>query len=207
MSLKIELSHISKRFKREWILKDISLAFEEGLSYAVSGPNGSGKSTLLRILAAYLTPSKGQLQFSRNGRKLELSEVYQFLSYAAPYIDLIGELTLTEMIRFHQQFKSFQENLSPKEVIELLDMKSSRNKPVKNFSSGMKQRLKLVLNICTDTPILLLDEPTSNLDQQGVDWYLSLIERFRQDRLVVVASNVPTDFQFCKHLINIQDYK
>jgi ABC-type multidrug transport system ATPase subunit len=136
-----------------------------------------------------------------------LSEVYQYLSYAAPYIDLIGELTLYEMIRFHQQFKTFQDKLSPTEVIDLLDMKRSRNKPVKNFSSGMKQRLKLALNICTDTPLLLLDEPTSNLDQQGVEWYLSLIDRFQQDRLIVVASNVPADFQFCKHMINILEYK
>jgi ABC-type multidrug transport system ATPase subunit len=207
MSLKIELESVSKRFKREWILKNISLNFEEGQTFAVSGPNGSGKSTFLRILAGYLTPSKGRIRFSRDGKKTDLSEVYQYLSYAAPYIDLIGELTLYEMIRFHQQFKTFQEDLSPKEVIDLLDMKRSRNKPVKNFSSGMKQRLKLALNICTDTPLLLLDEPTSNLDQQGVDWYLSLIDRFQQNRLIVVASNVPADFQFCKHLINILEYK
>lgn len=207
MSLKIELTEVSKRFKREWILRNLSSTLEEGQSYAVCGPNGSGKSTLLRILAGYLTPSKGHIRFSYNGQKTDLTEFYQHLSYAAPYIDLIGEFTLFEMIRFHQQFKSFQEELSPKDVIALLDMKKSRNKPVKNFSSGMKQRLKLALNICTDSPILLLDEPTSNLDQQGMDWYLSLIERFRQDRLVVVASNVPTDFQFCKQQINILDYK
>jgi ABC-type multidrug transport system ATPase subunit len=207
MSLKIELREVSKRFKREWILKKVTHDFEEGQSYAVSGPNGSGKSTLLRILAGYLTPSKGKVRFFQHNKSVDLTEVYQYLSYAAPYIDLIGELTLAEMINFHQQFKSFQDELSTEQIIVLLDMKSSRNKPVKNFSSGMKQRLKLALNICTDTPILLLDEPTSNLDQQGVNWYLSLIDRFKKDRLVIIASNVPADFQFCKHQINILDFK
>ena len=207
MSLKIELKDVSKRFKREWILKKVTHSFVEGQSYAVSGPNGSGKSTLLRILSGYLTPSKGNVRFFQHNKSVDLTEVYQYLSYAAPYIDLIGELTLAEMIDFHQQFKSFQDELSTEQIILLLNMKSSRNKPVKNFSSGMKQRLKLALNICTDTPILLLDEPTSNLDQQGVNWYLSLIERFKQDRLVIIASNVPADFQFCKHQINIMDFK
>ncbi len=207
MSLKIELQSVSKRFKREWILKNISHDFVQGQSYAVSGPNGSGKSTLLRMLSGYLTPSKGKILFSQHQKKIDLTEFYQHLSYAAPYIELIGEFTLLEMIRFHQKFKPFQSNLSPKALIDLLNMKSSGNKPVKNFSSGMKQRLKLALNICTNTPVLLLDEPTSNLDQQGVDWYLSLMEQFRKDRLVVVASNVEKDFGFCEHLINILNYK
>ncbi len=207
MSLKIELHDVSKRFKREWILKNISRHFEQGQSYAVSGPNGSGKSTLLRMLSGYLTPSKGKVRFLHHQKKLDLTEVYQHLSYAAPYIELIGEFTLLEMIRFHQKFKPFQQNQSPKELIDLLGMKSSRHKPVKNFSSGMKQRLKLALNICADTPILLLDEPTSNLDQQGVTWYLSLMEQFREDRLVVVASNVEKDFGFCEDKIHILDYK
>lgn len=207
MSLKIELQDLGKRFKREWILKNVTYTFREGRTYAVSGPNGSGKSTLLRILSGYLTPSKGHIRFFQNEKKVDLLEVYQHLSYAAPYIELIGEFTLLETIRFHQGFKSFQEDLSANRLIELLNMKNSRNKPVKNFSSGMKQRLKLALNICTDSPMLLLDEPTSNLDRQGVDWYLSLIDRFKKDRLVVVASNVPEDFGFCKERISILDYK
>lgn len=207
MSLKIELNEVGKRFKREWVLKNVTKQFEEGQTFAISGPNGSGKSTLLRILAGYLTPSKGKILFSQNGQPIDLINVYQYLAYAAPYIELIGEFTLYEMIKFHQQFKKLQEDLSAKELIDLLGMKNSRNKPVKNFSSGMKQRLKLALNICADSPILLLDEPTSNLDQQGADWYLQLMQRFMQNRLVVVASNVPSDFQFCENHINILDFK
>ncbi len=207
MSLRIELQDVSKRFKREWVVKNISHQFQEGQSYAISGPNGSGKSTLLRMLAGYLTPSKGKVKFFQQEKPIDLIEVYQYLSYAAPYIELIDEFSLIEMIKFHRQFKQFQEDLSPSNLIELLGMKSSRNKPIKNFSSGMKQRLKLVLNICTNTPILLLDEPTSNLDQQGMAWYLELINRFRENRLIVVASNVPTDFEFCDHQFKILDFK
>lgn len=207
MSLKIELNKVSKRYKNEWILRDISLALVDNQSYAVSGPNGSGKSTLLKLLSGFLTPSRGQIEFAFQNKAVDKEQIYQHLSFAAPYIDLIEELTLLEMIQFHSRFKTFQQDLSSKELISILGMKSSTHKMVKNFSSGMKQRLKLALAICTNSSILLLDEPTTNLDQQGMDWYLSLIDSYKQERLIIVASNIPADYNFCKHHIDITQFK
>lgn len=205
--MQIKLDNVSKRYRFEWIIKKLSYDFELGNAYAILGPNGSGKSTLMRMLSGYLSPSKGKVVFQENNTKVEVDKVFEKVSYAAPYIDLIEELTLSEAIRFHQRFKPFYENVDADTIHELLNFKKSKHKPIKFFSSGMKQRLKIILACASDSPILLLDEPTTNLDNQGVDWYLSLIERFTENRLVVVASNIEHDYGFCKTQINIMDYK
>lgn len=203
----IKLKQLSKRYKFEWIFRGLDYHFEMGKTYAVLGPNGSGKSTLLKVLSGYSTPSKGKIDFLENGKILSTDKIYPEISYAAPYIELIEEFTLTEMIDFHNRFKSFQQNLTNEQLIDILNFSKSKNKEIKYFSSGMKQRLKLVLAICSATGVLLLDEPTTNLDDEGVAWYQTLIERFTANRLVVVASNVKHDYHFCTQQLNITDYK
>lgn len=205
--MKILLENISKRYKFEWIFRNITTEFEQGNSYAILGSNGSGKSTFLKILSGHLTPSKGNISFEQNGQKIEIDDVYKSVSFCAPYIDLIEEYTLTEAIDFHQKFKPFLKGLNSKELIQILNFSKSKNKQIRHFSSGMKQRLKLVLAICSDTPALFLDEPTTNLDRQGMDWYRDLIEKFAKNRLVTVASNVEIDYQFCDTHLSIMDYK
>lgn len=205
--MKVELDQIGKRFGLEWVLRGLSMTFHPDEQYAITGPNGSGKSTLLRIISGHLTPSTGKVRFFRHDRKLALSDVYRHLSYAAPYIDLIEELTLQEAIRFHQQFKPLRQGISTREVLDMLALKGATHKPIRYFSSGMKQRLKLVLALTSDTSLLLLDEPTSNLDQQGIQWYRELIDRFAQDRLLIIASNTDVDFDFCSKRISIPAYK
>ena len=170
--MRIELERVSKRYQNEWVLKNVELRLEENGRYAVTGPNGSGKSTLLKILSAHLTPSRGKVRHRIKGELLDVNDVYRYISYGAPYIDLIEELTLTEAITFHRQFKPFLEKLDTKAVIDLLGFERAGNKQIRYFSSGMKQRLKLVLAICSGSELLLLDEPTTNLDKQGVEWYL-----------------------------------
>ncbi|MEM1321201.1 MAG: ABC transporter ATP-binding protein [Bacteroidota bacterium] len=205
--MKISLNNIGKRYRFEWIFRNISCELNSGTAYAISGPNGSGKSTFLKILCGHLTPSKGNIQFQLDGKTLDVDNVYSHVSYAAPYIELIEELTLLEAIRFHGRFKPMMDGLQPQAILELMQLQSSRDKEIRFFSSGMKQRLKLALAFCSDTRILLLDEPTTNLDQQGVDWYLEMVRRFKRDRLVVVASNVAVDFAFCQEKMSILDYK
>jgi ABC-type multidrug transport system ATPase subunit len=200
----IHLTQIAKRYRYDWIYRDLDYHFQAGKSYAILGPNGSGKSTLIRLLSGHLTPSKGKIRFEHNGTIIPPDEIYRHVSYAAPYIDVIEELTLTETIAFHRRFKNFAADLpTDKDVIALLNFEKSANKQIRYFSSGMKQRLKLVLSICTDTPLLLLDEPTTNLDQQGFDWYRNLIERYKKDRLVIVASNVKMDYEFCEAFLEM----
>ncbi|MEM9917273.1 MAG: ABC transporter ATP-binding protein [Bacteroidota bacterium] len=205
--MEITLSKVSKRYKFEWIFKSIDYSFQAGRSYAILGPNGSGKSTLLKILSGHLTPSKGDIKFRHQQSELAPDLVYRQVSYAAPYIDLIEEFSLKEALVFHQKFKPFAEGLSPAALIELMNLKKARNKEIRFFSSGMKQRLKLALAICSDSPLLLLDEPTTNLDEQGMQWYLDLIQQFRADRLLIVASNMKVDYGFCDEQLRILDYK
>ncbi len=205
----IKLENVGKRYRYEWIFKNVNQGFESGKAYAILGPNGVGKSTLMKILSGYLSPSKGTVSFSENelNSPLDPDDVFRNISYAAPYIDLIEELTLKEAIKFHQRFKPFYEGVTAETIFDLLDFKKAKNKEIRFFSSGMKQRLKLVLAFCSETPILLLDEPTTNLDAQGVDWYLNLVEQFAKDRLIIVASNIEHDYRFCEKRLNILDYK
>lgn len=212
--MKIELNNIAKRYRYEWVLRGVNLDLEVGNlpagrqgNYAITGPNGSGKSTLLKILSGHLTPSKGKINFYNNAKTLPIEQVYQHLSYAAPYIDLIEEFTLNEALHFHHNFKPFINNQTPKDIINLLGFKKAQDKAIRYFSSGMKQRLKLALAICSDTKLLLLDEPTTTLDRQGVEWYQDLIRQFADNRLVIVASNVEEDFFFCEERVSILDFK
>lgn len=205
--MQITFRQVSKRYNYDWIFKGLDHCFERGQRYAITGPNGSGKSTLMRVVSSQLSPSKGKVVFELDGKKVKEENIYRHLSYAAPYIELIEEFTLFESIRFHQKFKPFQSGISTPDIIDVLAFPKAKNKEVRHFSSGMKQRLKLALALCSESSFLLLDEPTTNLDQQGMDWYLSLAERFISNQTVIVASNIAMDYSFCNHQINILDYK
>ena len=203
----ITLKNIGRRFNRDWIFKGVDYAFTQGESYAILGSNGSGKSTLLQILNGSLTPSAGKIDFSLGDSAIEIDQVFESLTLAAPYLELIEEFTLTEIIDFHFKFKRYLSGMDSSAVIELLGLQGSKNKMIRYFSSGMKQRVKLALAFCSDTPILMLDEPTSNLDSQGVDWYLSLVQQYAQNRLTIICSNQQHEYSFCKHRLSITDYK
>ncbi|WP_207533544.1 ABC transporter ATP-binding protein [Desertivirga arenae] len=205
--MRIELNHIGRRFNREWIFRNLDYVFEQGISYAILGANGSGKSTLLQVVAGNLSPSEGKISYLRQEQQLDEELIYNYLSIASPYLELIEEFTLTELINFHFNFKSYHPDLNTKAVIELLGFEKSKHKPIKYFSSGMKQRTKLALAFCADTPFLLLDEPTANLDNQGIDWYKSFVKHFSSNRLVIICSNQEHEYDFCEQTLNIQDYK
>ncbi len=204
--MNISLQNIGRRFNKEWIFKGIDFQFEQGQKYAVLGPNGSGKSTLLSVLLGNLSPSEGKLEYL-NPDEVKVEEIYQYISFAAPYLDLIEEFTLQETIAFHFQFKKYTEGHNAASVLELLGLQKSQDKALKHFSSGMKQRTKLALACCSSSPVLLLDEPTSNLDAQGVDWYLDLIAQFGKEKMIIVGSNQAHEYEFCTHRLSISDYK
>lgn len=207
MNFSISLQNIGRRFNREWIFRGIDHTFETGNAYAILGPNGSGKSTLLQVLTGSLAPSAGTLTYSNNNIPIEVESTYAELSLATPYLELIEDFTLDEMVDFHFKFKKYGAGLDKSAVIDLLGLQSSRNKMIKYFSSGMKQRTKLALAFCSATAMLMLDEPTSNLDTQGVDWYLGLVETHAANRLTIVCSNQAHEYGFCKQVLYINDYK
>lgn len=205
--MKINLEHIGRRFNREWIFSDVNYVFETGTSYAILGANGAGKSTFLQLISGSLSSSEGVISYSKEGALLNSELVFEHLSMAAPYLELIEEFTLNELIDFHFQFKKYRSGLDRLQLIELMGLKRSEFKAIKHFSSGMKQRVKLALAFCSDTEMILLDEPASNLDQQGLEWYLSLVKEFSADRMLIICSNQIQEHSFCINQLNIADYK
>ena len=207
--MQIELQKVSKRYRFEWIFRGLDYHFQSQGSYAIIGHNGSGKSTLLQLLSGYLSPSSGKILFKKEDQLIDINQVYRHISYCAPYVELIEELSLEEALRFHQKFKTLQEKISITELLDIVQLpKSARHKAIQFFSSGMKQRLKLALSFLSDTDILLLDEPTITLDAAGIRWYREMLERYALGkRTLIIASNVAADFDGCQSLIDILDYK
>jgi len=205
--MEILFSKVGRRYKFDWIFKDIDFKFNSGKIYALKGPNGSGKSTFLKILSGQLSPSSGNVTYNDNGKNIETALVYQKVSFAGPYIDLIEELNLDELIDFHFKFKKPVQGIAQSEIINLIGLKHAAKKEIQFYSSGMKQRVKLGLSILSDSAILLLDEPATNLDQEGQDWFKDLLAKHCKERLVIVASNEASDFALCTDSIDIRDYK
>jgi ABC-type multidrug transport system ATPase subunit len=199
--MKICLNNISKRYQQNWIFKELTLEIQDGSSLAILGNNGSGKSSLLRIIASMQSATKGTITYTHQQEQIEPTAIYNMLSYAAVGMQLIEEFTLSELLTFHFSFKKSINQLRVEEIISILDMKNVQSKLVGDFSSGMKQRVKLAQAIFTDAPLLLLDEPCSNLDKHGIAQYQEWIATYQNNRTIIVASNDVNEYSFCKQQI------
>lgn len=207
-NLHIQLEGIGKKYGSEWIFKNLSLNLNPSDKIVLLGGNGSGKSTLLQIVSGYVLPNAGKVIF-KNGERVEENENYKdHFSIATPYLELVEDYTLTELIEHCAVYKPFLNNLIAKEIIEIAQLKHAENKHLKNYSSGMKQRVKLALAILADCPLLLLDEPASNLDKNAIEWYNQLISKYASHKTIVVCSNsLKEEFSFCNKELNVMDYK
>jgi ABC-type multidrug transport system ATPase subunit len=205
--MQITLNNVGKRFNREWIFRHCSYQFQSGKSYAITGANGSGKSTLLQIISGSLTYNEGSIQVKNEQQITNNEQLYSYISIAAPYLELIEEMTANEMLDFHAQFKPLINSLAKDEMLEIIGLKTAVNKQIRYFSSGMKQRLKLAQAFFSNTPILLLDEPTTNLDADGIALYHQLIANYTKNKLVIVSSNDKQEYEFCEEVIGIGEYK
>ncbi len=203
----ILLSNIGKKFRTEWVFRDIDFLFEGGKRYAITGHNGSGKSTLLNVMAGIIPANKGKLTYSNSKGDLGLDAIFRHISFTAPYMELIEEYTLSELVDFHIKFKPFEEGLGAKDFFEKVYLTEHLNKPIKQFSSGMKQRLKLGLAFYSASDVIFLDEPTTNLDEKGIEWYLHQVSRLENSKLVLVSSNDKREYQFCDEVFDITNYK
>ena len=197
----VKLADIGKKYGKNWILRNVNLEFQACHRYAILGNNGSGKSTLLKIISSQTEANTGTITYG----DLEADEVHQKISYCAPYIDLIEELSFRELLTFVSKFKPF---LAEYPIERILDMfKFDEHKWIKDYSSGMKQRVKLALCLYADVELSLLDEPTSNLDEKGLLWYLEALETLKTDRTFIIASNIEREYAFCEHLIDVNEFK
>ena len=203
----ISLSDAGKRFNRDWIFRHFNYTFEAGNSYAIIGPNGSGKSTLLLALSGSMMLNEGNIQYSIFNNQCSIEEVYRHVSICAPYLEVIEEMTLKEFLEFHQGFKPFLKGITADSIISTLGLEKAINKQIRYYSSGMKQRVKMAQCIFSDTAIVLLDEPCTNLDTTGVHLYNQLIAEYCKKRMVIVSSNDHHEYEFCTHKINIMNFK
>jgi len=203
----LQVQKASKRFHREWIFKNLDLELSAGDALAITGSNGSGKSTLLKCLSGAIPLTQGSIEYRLGTTPLPEESWFRSLAIATPYLELPEEFTLNEALSFHFQFKKPLNQLTTQEILAILGFEKHQSKSISQFSSGMKQRVKLALAIFSEVPLLFLDEPTTNLDKQGVSWYLELLQQYAQDRILVICSNEPREYDFCEKKISLEDFK
>jgi ABC-type multidrug transport system ATPase subunit len=199
----LKASGLGKKFVRDWVIRDFNYTFEGPGLYAVKGPNGSGKSTLLKLLAGFLSPSRGEVKWMLNNETLQVEDQYLKLSVAAPYMQLIEELTLDEFLHFHMKFKSFLAGETEESFKSKTGLEKHGEKLIKDFSSGMKQRVKLGLCFYFEHNVILIDEGTTNLDHQGVEWFREEVKNLN-NHLVILFSNQKEEYSLAKHTIELK---
>lgn len=205
--MKVSLTDTGKRFNRDWIFRHLSYKFEEGNSYAIIGPNGSGKSTLLQVISGSMQVNEGNVQWAIGNGQSANETVFNSISICAPYLEVVEEMTVKEFLEFHHRFKPFLSSVTIDSIISIVGLEKAINKQIRYYSSGMKQRVKLAQAIFSDVPVVLLDEPCTNLDVTGVGLYHQLVNDYCKNRLVIVSSNDEVEYRFCRERLNISDYK
>jgi ABC-type multidrug transport system ATPase subunit len=217
--MQITLTNTGKRYNREWIFRHLDCEFIPGRTYAITGPNGSGKSTLLQVIAGAIQHSEGEIKYNDTGNTIPeehnpasgirypvfAADSYKHISIAAPYLELIEEMTANELLGFHSTFKKLTRTVP--EILTELSLQDAANKQIRYFSSGMKQRLKLAQAFFSSSKVLFLDEPTTNLDSDGIELYHQLIGKYASGKLVIVSSNDKQEYSFCEEVISISSYK
>lgn len=204
----IRLADAGRRFNREWIFRGVTHAFLPDRHTVILGPNGSGKSTLLQVILGSLGTSEGAVTYTINDKDYSPEESLRLFSLATPYLELIEEFTLREMLTFHAHLQPFKAGFSNDDIIDKLYLQEAANRPLRNYSSGMRQRVKLGIALLSDTPFVLLDEPTSNLDANAMDWYANLVSDHMSGRVVIVCSNAQEqEHFFCSEKLNVTDFK
>ena len=206
-TMKISLSDLGKRYNREWIFRHLNFQFEQNHRYAITGSNGSGKSTLLQILGGLIHHSEGEIAHILDEQQITSEKIYSHVAVAAPYIDMPDEFSFQELLAFHFQFKSLPLGISTDDIIEQAGLKKSAAKQIRFYSSGMKQRVRLALAFFSDTPLLLLDEPCTNLDAEGIRWYKDLIDKVANNRLLIISSNDTHEYETCDRTLSIESFK
>ena len=205
--MQIKVENIGKKFIREWIVRNASFELQAGQQYTFVGPNGSGKSTLLQLLTGITPVTEGKIRYVDAEKEIEDDNWYKHLVIAAPYLELIEEFTLRELVEFHKKFKPFKSGISSRDFEDFIQLAHASNKIIRHFSSGMKQRVKLGLAFMSDVPVIFLDEPTTNLDVQGIKWYREHVIDHTRGQLVLLGSNVEQEYDFCENIISVSAFK
>jgi ABC-type multidrug transport system ATPase subunit len=203
----LSIQKLSKAFNQRLVFHELTFIIPSGARVSISGPNGSGKSTLLKILSGGMLPTAGRVHFTLQGVDVPEDELYKHVHFVAPYNTVIEELTLPELFDMHQRLGLLSSFRNYKEWVHCLEYPFHPVRPIKTYSSGMKQRVKLGLVMLDNRPLILLDEPGSNLDAQGKTWFYALVARLDPSQTLVIATNEESEKELCTTGIEINSYE
>lgn len=209
-NIEISCQNISKNFSGKTVFKNLNLNITSGSSLIITGGNGSGKSTLIKILSNLMRPSSGEITISEDSSEIPKENWFMKTGLISPYLNLYDELTGFENLDFFFKLKSEDLSNIDEKINSLLNEVSlydKRNEYYKNYSSGMKQRLKIAFSIINNPEILLMDEPRSNLDKAGVEIVKKFALNQKKYGILIIATNDDEDKQLCDESINIEDFK
>ena len=206
--IQLRVRDLKKTFNNRLVFNKLSFELNSGDRFVITGKNGSGKSTLIKILAGVLTETSGTLEYFVNDKKVDRENYYQVVGLVSPYLVLYDEFTAFENLSLFSKIRGMKiSDEVINEILKRVGLFERRNDLVRTYSSGMKQRMKYASAILHDPIVLLLDEPTSNLDQDGKNFVDELIFNFRKDGIVIVATNETQDFKYGDKIINLDDFK
>ena len=207
-NLIVKAESLGKTFGRRLIFSDLSFRFDRNGIFGVSGPNGSGKSTLVKIIAGLLSPTKGKVSHVYNEKEIPAEKLHNHMGFVSPYLVLYEEFTAWENLDLFAKIRNVPFD---KERIDYLLKEflllERKDDLVKTYSSGMKQRMKFIFAMMHSPQLLIFDEPTSNLDDEGKESVYRIIRKQGNNSIVIVASNERTDLELCSERIVIQNYK
>lgn len=207
-SVQLTVIDLKKTFNYRLVFKNLSFKLNSSDKLVVTGKNGSGKSTLIKILAGILTETSGKAELILNQKKIDRENFFQIVGMVSPYLVLYDEFTAFENLSLFAKIRGLVINNNEiYEILKRVGLYERRNDLVRTYSSGMKQRLKYASAILHNPLVLLLDEPTSNLDVEGKNFVDDLVNNFRKDGIVIVATNEQQDFKYGERIINLDDYK
>lgn len=205
-SFEIQCQDSGKKFGRDWIFKGVNEQFRKGEKVAILGPNGSGKSTFLMSISGFYALSKGKVAFVTDGKTEEDLDVYRHYSLISPLLDLPDDFSIDEFLDMHFRLKKMKSGWDKERMYSITGLENAKNRQLKNLSSGMRQRIKLLMAFVPDVPVVFLDEPCTNLDEKGIELYRTLVEESR-DQLLLIASNMKAEYDFCERIVSMEELR
>jgi heme exporter protein A len=195
--MKITATGVSKYFGDKKIFGDINFFVESGKSIAITGPNGSGKTTLIKIISGLIRPTTGQVKFEDDVTAIKQDLRYKYVSLVGPYLELYEELSAEANLLFLARLKNIHSaRKKMRDLMERVNLNGREHDTVKTYSSGMRQRLKYVFALLSDPEILLLDEPTSNLDEEGIGIVNEIMKEQKRGKILIIATNERQDLRY-----------
>jgi heme exporter protein A len=205
----LEAHNVGQRFGRLVLFRRLGLRLAGGRSLAITGANGSGKSTLLRILAGLLTPTRGTVRLEVEGTDVAPEDRPLRVGLVAPYLSVYDSLSARENLAFLARARRL-EGAAPRieAALERVQLAARAGDLVGTFSSGMKQRVKYAAALLAEPPLLMLDEPSTNLDVRGLEMVRAVMRQQRDDgRLLLVATNDADEAAACDERLRIEDFR